>query len=85
MSIRTILAAALVAGSFAVPALASDGHYSNGVSNGPIDFMKQGQTASQTPVLIEGRNSARTVEQQNRITSRATPVVNPAAGFTSGN
>jgi hypothetical protein len=55
MSIRTILAAALVAGSIASPALANDGQ---GYSTNPpnvVEFYSAGQSQR----LVEGRNSDR--------------------------
>jgi hypothetical protein len=62
MSIRTILAAALVAGSFAAPAFASDGQGSNIIPTGQVEFFQGGQAQR----LVEGRNSDRAFVVTNK-------------------
>jgi hypothetical protein len=54
MSIRTILAAAVVAGAFTVPALASERQGDQAISK-KIEFLQSGQTRP----VFEGRNSNR--------------------------
>jgi hypothetical protein len=65
MSIRTILAAALVAGSFAAPAFASDSS-SNTIPTGQLEFFTSGQSQGQRQRLVEGRNSDRVVVITNK-------------------
>jgi hypothetical protein len=62
MSIRTILAAALVASSIAAPAVASDGPGSNTIPTGQVEFFQSGQTQR----LVEGRNSDRVTVATNK-------------------
>jgi hypothetical protein len=67
MSIRTILAAAFVAGSIAVPAFASDGQGSNTIPSNQVEFLQSGQTQR----LVEGRNSFRPVVETNKARAAA--------------
>jgi hypothetical protein len=67
MSIRTILAAALVAGSIAAPAVASDGQGSNTIPTGQVEFFQSGQTQR----LVEGRNSDRVIVEMNKARAAA--------------
>jgi hypothetical protein len=62
MSIRTILAAALAAGAFAVPAVASDFGTST-IPTKQVEFY----SAAQPPRLVEGRNSDRAAVVTNRV------------------
>jgi hypothetical protein len=62
MSIRTILAAAFVAGSIASPALANDGPTRSTTPSNVIEFYSSGQSQR----LVEGRNSDRGASVTNR-------------------
>jgi hypothetical protein len=67
MSIRTLLAAVLVAGSIASPVLASDGTMNTAAANSQIAFFQGGQPER----LVEGRNSDRIVVDASKARAAA--------------